>query len=104
MIQYVFLAFGITSMFFGALGVIRFQDVYTRLHASTKCDTGGAMAILFALALHVDASLLVRFKFLALIFLISLITPMISHAIAKGAYRSGIEPIVGVDDYARDTL
>ncbi|KXA90405.1 cation:proton antiporter [candidate division MSBL1 archaeon SCGC-AAA259I09] len=102
MIQYVLLAVGATVMFFGAVGVIRFPDVYTRLHASTKCDTGGAMAILLALALHVDATLLVRLKFLILIFLIAIINPMISHAIAKGAYQSGVEPEVGVDDYAGD--
>lgn len=102
MIQYIFLAFGVTVMFFGAVGVIRFPDVYTRLHASTKCDTGGAMSILFALALHVNAPLLVRLKFFILIFLITIITPMLSHAIARGAYQSGIEPEAGVDDYARD--
>ena len=102
MIQYIFLTVGAIVMFFGAVGVIRFPDVYTRLHASTKCDTGGAMSILLALAIHVDASMLVRFKFIILIFLIAVINPMISHAIAKGAYQSGIEPEAGVDDYARD--
>nr|WP_255454071.1 MULTISPECIES: monovalent cation/H(+) antiporter subunit G [unclassified Thermococcus] len=96
------MAFGEIVMIFGALGIIRFPDVYTRLHAATKCDTGGAMTILLALAIYTDASVFVKLKLLVLAFLIALINPMISHAIAKGAYKYGIKPKVVVDMYAWD--
>ncbi|AHF80753.1 monovalent cation/H(+) antiporter subunit G [Thermococcus paralvinellae] len=102
MIEYFLLAFGEVVMIFGALGIIRFPDVYTRLHAATKCDTGGAMTILLALALYTDASIFIKLKLLVLAFLIALINPMISHAIAKGAYKYGIKPEVVVDMYAWD--
>ncbi|MBO8174280.1 MAG: monovalent cation/H(+) antiporter subunit G [Thermococcus sp.] len=102
MIEYLLLAFGEVVMIFGALGIIRFPDVYTRLHAATKCDTGGAMTILLALALYIDASVFIKLKLLVLTFLIALINPMISHAIAKGAYKYGIKPEVVVDMYAWD--
>jgi multicomponent Na+:H+ antiporter subunit G len=86
-------------MLFGALGLVRFPDVYTRLHATSKCDTGGAMSILLALAVSVNAPLLIRLKFVLLAFLIALINPMLSHAIARGAYKRGIKPKVVVDMY-----
>lgn len=102
MIEYILLAFGETIMVFGALGILRFPDVYTRLHAATKCDTGGAMTILIALALMASTDTLIKLKFLILAFLIALINPMVSHAIARGAYKYGIKPKVVVDMYAWD--
>lgn len=102
MIEYILLLLGTILMISGSLGVLRFPDVYTRLHASTKCDTGGAMSILFALALVSDVHILIKVKFLVLAFLIAMINPMVAHAIARGAHRSGIEPEVVIDLYARD--
>ncbi|AIF68853.1 cation:proton antiporter [Palaeococcus pacificus DY20341] len=102
MIEYLFLLLGEAIMVFGALGILRFPDVYTRLHAATKCDTGGAMNILIALAIYADTSTLIKLKFLVLAFLIAMINPMVSHAIARGAYKYGIKPEVVVDMYAWD--
>ncbi len=102
MIEYLFLLLGIVLMISGGLGVLRFPDVYTRLHASTKCDTGGAMSILIALAIVSDVHLLIKMKFLILAFLIAMINPMVAHAIAKGAHKSGIKPEGVIDLYARD--
>lgn len=103
MIEYMLLTLGVLIMIFGAIGLLRFPDVYTRLHAATKCDTGGAMNILLALAISIEAPLLTRLKLLVLAFLIALINPMISHAIARGAYKSGIKPKTSVVDmYAWD--
>ncbi|AFK22735.1 putative monovalent cation/H+ antiporter subunit G [Pyrococcus sp. ST04] len=89
-------------MFFGSLGVIRFPDVYTRLHAATKCDTGGIMGIVFGLILMNYVPNIVKAKLLFLLVLIALINPMISHAIARGAYKMGVKPEVRVDMYAWD--
>ncbi|NJE46833.1 cation:proton antiporter [Thermococcus sp. GR7] len=102
MIETILLLFGGAVMLFGALGILRFPDVYTRLHAATKCDTGGAMSIILALVLMMDAPVLVRLKFLVLAFLIAMINPMVSHAIARGAYKYGVKPKVVVDMYAWD--
>ncbi|NJE85142.1 cation:proton antiporter [Thermococcus sp. CX2] len=102
MIEVALLIFGGAVMLFGALGILRFPDVYTRLHAATKCDTGGAMGIILALVLMMDAPALVKLKFLVLAFLIAMINPMVSHAIARGAYKYGVKPKVVVDMYAWD--
>ena len=102
MIEYGLLLLGAAIMVLGALGILRFPDVYTRLHASTKCDTGGAMSILIATALIIPAPTMVKIKLLVLTFLIVMINPMVSHAIARGAHKSGVKPKAEVDMYARD--
>ncbi|WP_048056050.1 monovalent cation/H(+) antiporter subunit G [Pyrococcus sp. ST04] len=102
MIEIIPLFFGYSIMFFGSLGVIRFPDVYTRLHAATKCDTGGIMGIVFGLILMNYVPNIVKAKLLFLLVLIALINPMISHAIARGAYKMGVKPEVRVDMYAWD--
>ncbi len=102
MIEYLFLLLGTVLMISGGLGVLRFPDVYTRLHASTKCDTGGAMSILIAVAIVSEAPMLIKVKFLILAFLIAMINPMVAHAIARGAHKSGIKPKGVIDVYARD--
>ncbi|MEF8873438.1 MAG: monovalent cation/H(+) antiporter subunit G [Candidatus Thermoplasmatota archaeon] len=102
MIEYFLLFIGCTIMIFGAVGLLRFPDMYSRLHAATKTDTGGAMSILVATALLTTAPWMVKMKLLILTFLIALINPMISHAIARGGHKSGIKPNVVVDMYARD--
>ncbi|AEK73731.1 cation:proton antiporter [Thermococcus sp. 18S1] len=102
MLEVLLLLFGEAVMLFGALGILRFPDVYTRLHAATKCDTGGAMSIILYLIITMDAPALVRAKLLVLAFLIAMMNPMVSHALARGAYRYGVKPKVVVDMYAWD--
>ncbi|MFA4669137.1 monovalent cation/H(+) antiporter subunit G [Pyrococcus kukulkanii] len=102
MLEIIPLLFGYSIMFFGSLGVIRFPDVYTRLHAATKCDTGGIMGIVLGLIMIMDGPFVVKVKLLFLLVLIALINPMVSHAVARGAYKMGVKPEVKVDMYAWD--
>lgn len=44
----IFLAGGIFFYMVGVLGLVRLPDVFTRMHATTKCDTMGAGLILIA--------------------------------------------------------
>jgi len=101
-IYLLFLVFGYSIMVFGALGLVRFPDLYTRLHAATKCDTGGMIGIILGLVFLTDASLFIKAKMFLLLFLIAMINPMVSHAIARGAYKMGIKPQVKVDMYGWD--
>lgn len=100
MIEYVLFFAGCVVMVLGAVGVIRFPDVYTRLHASTKCDTGGAISILigaaFALGLNMPS-----LKIVSVLFLIFLLNPVASHAIARASHKYGIKlcSITVVDMY-----
>lgn len=80
----------------GAVGVWRFPDFYTRLHAAGVTDTFGADLVLLAMALQADDFLVVVKLFLIFIFLI-LTSPVSTHAIAHAALVGGLRPRLGTD-------
>ncbi len=77
---------GFFFLIVGLVGILRLPDVFTRMHAMSKCDTLGAGMILFALIL-----LLPEFtdiiRTLLIIFLIFTINPVITHLIARVEYN-----------------
>ena len=95
------LAAGVFFMLTGAIGLLRFPDFYTRLHATGKCDTLGEVLVILGLLLyHIfyyspGAELwvqLVPVKLLFLIAFIFLANPTATHAIMKAAYNTGLKP------------
>ena len=52
-----FVSAGIFFLAAGAVGLIRFPDFYTRMHASGKCDTLGVLLVLIGIACHEGARL-----------------------------------------------
>lgn len=75
----------------GGIGIYRFPDFYSRLHAAGITDTLCAMLILLGLALQAGWTL-AAFK-LALIFVFLFFTsPTASHALANAALHSGLQP------------
>ncbi|KYK29562.1 MAG: Na+/H+ antiporter subunit G [Theionarchaea archaeon] len=91
MIEYFLFLAGCTVMVLGAVGVIRFPDVYTRLHASTKCDTGGSISILLGVAISIGLTM-TSVKVLSILFLIFLLNPVASHALARASHKYGVKP------------
>jgi multicomponent Na+:H+ antiporter subunit G len=74
-----------------ALGILRFPDVYTRLHAASKAGPLGAGLILLGLAVASgDWAIAIR-CILGFFFLI-LTSPISAHLLARAALRSGITP------------
>lgn len=72
-----------------ALGLLRFPDVLTRMSATAKASTLGAVCALAAYgvafwALDVEALALVAIVFLGLT------VPVSGHAIGRAAYRRGV--------------
>lgn len=99
----VFMAAGLFFAFASVVGVIRFPDVYTRLHASTKALSGGAMLILAGTALRAAAAgnwpATVKTLLIAAFLLAT--NPLASHSIARACYRHGIVPKgTVIDEYA----
>lgn len=70
----------------GTLGLLRFPDVYTRLHALTKADNLGLGLTVTGLILQLE-SWLVAGKLLLIWVLILLAGASVAHLIAKGALR-----------------
>ncbi|WP_447943949.1 monovalent cation/H(+) antiporter subunit G [Microbacterium aurum] len=71
-----------------AIGLLRFHDVPTRLHAATKPQVLGLILICIAIALAVRAWPVVAF--LVPIVMVQLATaPLSAHMVARQAYRNG---------------
>jgi len=103
---YIFLGIGVAFNFLASLGLLRFPDVYTRLHAGTKCTTFGSIflalaVIIYGLWKYYDGEkymlTLSIHAFFALIAII-LTNPTGAHAIARAAHRSGVKPAKAVVD------
>ncbi len=71
-----------------AIGLLRFGDVLTRLHASTKPQVLGFMLICLAIGLSLRSWAVVAF--LVPIVLIQLATaPLAAHVVGRRSYRNG---------------
>ena len=75
----------------GGIGMHRFPDFYTRLHAASITDT--LCAALFLLGLGFQAGLSLASLKLFLIFIFIFITsPTASHSLANAAMHGGLQP------------
>jgi multicomponent Na+:H+ antiporter subunit G len=103
----IFLAIGVTFNALGVLGLLRFPDLFTRMHATTKATTFGSIftslaVIVYGLYLFFTARdsqylTLAIHAFLAAAFL-AFTNAVSAHAIARAAHRSGIRPKPAVVD------
>jgi len=105
-VTYVFIGIGLFFNFVGAFGLHRFPDMYTRLHAATKCTTFGSLFLILAVIVQsagiwaqgeTSQSVMCIHSVLALVAL--LVTNATgAHAIARAAHRSGEKPTRAVVD------
>ncbi|MEE9396398.1 MAG: monovalent cation/H(+) antiporter subunit G [Methylococcales bacterium] len=82
---------GIFFLFIGSIGLIRLPDFYTRLHAVSKTDTLGIGLIFFGLLFYAGPTM-VGIKLILIVFFIFFTSPVSSHALAKAAFRGGLQP------------
>ena len=75
----------------GGVGILRFPDFYTRMHASGVTDTLGAGLILLGLMLQAGWSL-VLVKLILILLFILLTSPTSNHALAKAAVHGKLKP------------
>ncbi|MBU0497023.1 MAG: monovalent cation/H(+) antiporter subunit G [Candidatus Thermoplasmatota archaeon] len=111
-IIYLLLIIGVFFNLLGSLGLLRFPDVYTRLHAGTKCTTFGSIFLIGSVILlglkdwylgSTNGSILAIHAIVALVAIL-LTNPTGAHAIARAAHKSGVMPInAQVDHLKEDT-
>lgn len=82
---------GILFFIIGTIGLLRFPDVYCRIHATTKCDTLGAGAILISLAIY-EHQFFISLKLFIICILIFVYSPTIAHILSRAAIRTGVIP------------
>ncbi len=105
-IIYLFLAIGVFFNVLAGVGLLRFPDVYTRLHAGTKCTTFGSIFICGSVILlglkmwyqgNANGSVLAIHTAVALVAIL-VTNPTGAHALARAAHRSGVKPVGAVID------
>jgi multicomponent Na+:H+ antiporter subunit G len=75
----------------GTIGLLRFPDVYSRLHALGKADNLGLGLLVIGLAIGADRLLdVVHLLLIWLLVLVSSATT--SHLIARNALKRGVSP------------
>jgi multicomponent Na+:H+ antiporter subunit G len=84
----VLLLMGVLLAVLAAIGLLRFPDVFSRMHAATKPATLGLLLITVGAALRMEQGddavkllLVAAFQFLT--------APVAAHMIGRAAYRSG---------------
>jgi multicomponent Na+:H+ antiporter subunit G len=87
---------GIVFFVGGAVGILRFPDFYTRMHAAGKGDTCSMLFILTGLALYLMhepnlANFLVVGKILFITLFIMITSPTSTHALIKAGFEEGVK-------------
>ncbi len=101
----VILILGGLFFFFGAaVGLLRFPDFYSRMHAAGKGDTLSTMLVILGFAVyqlrdfhsfsHDWLILLVVLKLLAILIFIFLTSPTSTSALADAGWEDRIDPVI----------
>ncbi|WP_372880582.1 monovalent cation/H(+) antiporter subunit G [Psychromonas sp.] len=85
----ILLTLGAIFFLAGTLGLLRFPDIYTRLHALTKADNVGLSLLIAGLAVQAESWAIVGKLFLIWL-LVVLAGASVSHLIARSALHRGI--------------
>lgn len=81
-----FLISGSLFMLVSAIGVVKFSDVYMRMHAITKAASLGAILMLSAVFI-VYVEWIVFIEALMVVLFVIFTAPIASHMIAKAAHK-----------------
>ncbi|MCF8057305.1 MAG: monovalent cation/H(+) antiporter subunit G [Desulfocapsa sp.] len=87
----VLIILGVPFFLSGTVGLLRFPDIYTRLHALTKADNVGLGCIVCGLALQ-SGSWTVTAKLLLIWMLVLIASSTSCHLIARSAMAKNIQP------------
>ena len=88
----IFLLVGGFLCITGGVGLLRFPDFFSRVHASSVTETLAAPLLLVGLMLQMDWSL-DTIKVLMILIFILITNPTASHSMAKAALHGGLRPL-----------
>jgi len=88
-ISTIFLAAGSLIMITGTVGLLKFPDFYTRMHATGKCDTLGQIMIIVGCMIY-EGFTFITIKLLLVTAFYLLAGPASTHALMKAAYVTGV--------------
>jgi len=88
---YVFFITGTYFLLSAAVGMIRFPDLYTRLHAGSKCLMAGGISVLMG-CIVLEGIGYVSLKLIVIMIFLLITNPVSIHVIASFAYNHNIIP------------
>ncbi|MDX1405388.1 MAG: monovalent cation/H(+) antiporter subunit G [Woeseiaceae bacterium] len=92
-IAYALIFAGAAFCLIGAIGVLRFPDVFARMHSSGITDTLGALLVVSGLIVLAGFSL-AAVKLLFILAFLGMTSPTSTHALAKAALQGGEKPLL----------
>lgn len=78
----ILILLGTAFIFIASLGLFRFSDIYSRMHASTKATSFGILLIIIGIGLFFNTAI-IWLKALLVVVFIYLTAPLSAHSIAK---------------------
>lgn len=92
---------GCTLTAIGGIGVVRFQDVYSRMHAAAKAPTLGL--VLVAIGAAIEIGTMLAYTTLTLVVIMQLLSsPVGAHALSRASRRQVDIEMDAVDELTRD--
>ena len=89
-VGYVLMGAGALFVLSGGVGLLRFPDFYTRIHAVSVTDSAGAGLILIGLLL-LPSAWPTEVRLLIILLFIMLTSPTATHILAHAARRDGVQ-------------
>lgn len=87
----IFIVLGLFFMLVAAVGVVRLESFYERIHAPTKAATLGLIFLLAAVVIRIP-ELSVAIKSLLALLFFAVTAPVGAHLLCRTAYRRGVRP------------
>ncbi len=78
----IFIVIGALWILIAAIGLMRFKDIYSRIHATTKATSFGLLLTIIGVTIYF-ATFTVALKLSLIIIFIYLTSPLAAHSIAK---------------------
>jgi len=109
LISVTMIVLGLVFFLAAVVGINRFPDFYTRLHAAGKGDTLSTILVIGGIGLYYVHShhwsfeaFLVGIKLFAIVFFIFIASPTSTHVLMRAGYDSGIKPFTRKDKPAEE--
>ncbi len=89
----ILLTLGVAFCLIGMLGVFRFPELYSRVHAASLTDTMGAGLILIGLVFFAGFNQ-VSIKLILILLFLLMTSPVAAHALVRAAWGDKIMPLL----------
>jgi multicomponent Na+:H+ antiporter subunit G len=97
----IFIVAGCALTAIGGIGVVKFRDVYSRMHAAAKAPTLGL--VLVAIGAAIEIGTMLAYTTLTLVVILQLLSsPVGAHALSRASRRQVDIEMDAVDELSRD--